>query len=109
VFILDDIQALEGKERTQDELFHLFNLLVGRGAQVVLTSTRAPREMMGLADRMRSRFEGGLVVMLPARERRRLEQLAGRAPGERDSFFDDREKTMWQWPDIGGRLIEEYR
>lgn len=109
VFILDDLQALEGKERTQDELFHLFNLLVGRGAQVVLTSTRAPREMMGLADRLRSRFEGGLVVMLPARERRRLEQLAARAPGDRDRFFDDHEKTMWRWPDLGGRLIEEYR
>jgi len=109
VFILDDLQALEGKERTQDELFHLFNLLVGRGAQVVLTSTRAPREMLGLADRLRSRFEGGLVVMLPARERRRLEQLAGRAPGDRDRFFDDHEKTMWRWPDLGGRLIEEYR
>jgi len=109
VFILDDLQALEGKERTQDELFHLFNLLVGRGAQVVLTSTRAPREMTGLADRLRSRFEGGLVVMLPARERRGLDQLAGRAPGDRDRFFDDHEKTMWRWPDLGGRLIEEYR
>jgi len=109
VFLLDDIQALEGKERTQDELFHLFNLLVDRGAQVVLTSTRAPKEMLGLADRLRSRFEGGLVVMLPPRERLRLEQLAGRVPGERDRFFDDHEKTMWQWPELGGRLIEEYR
>lgn len=109
VFILDDLEALEGKERTQDELFHLFNLLVGRGAQVVLTGTRAPREMMGLADRLRSRFEGGLVVMLPARARRPLEALAARAPGGRDPFFDDREKTIWQWPDVSGRLIEEYR
>jgi hypothetical protein len=65
--------------------------------------------MLGLADRLRSRFEGGLVVMLPARERRRLEQLAARVPGDRDRFFDDHEKTMWRWPDLGGRLIEEYR
>lgn len=109
VFILDDSHVLEGKERTQDELFHLFNLLVGRGAQVVLTGTRAPKEMLGLADRLRSRFEGGLVVLLPARERLRLEQLAGRTPGEPDAFFADREKTMWHWPELGGRLIEEYR
>lgn len=109
MFILDDLQALEGKERTQDELFHLFNLLVGRGAQVVLTSTRAPKEMLGLADRLRSRFEGGLVVPLPPRERLRLAQLAGRVPGEPDRFYEDREKTMWVWPDLGGRLIEEYR
>lgn len=109
LFILDDLQALEGKERTQDELFHLFNLLVGRGAQVVLTGTRPPQAMLGLADRLRSRFEGGLVVMLSARERLRLDQLAGRTPGQRDAFFDDREKVVWHWPDLGGRLIEEYR
>jgi len=109
VFILDDIQLLEGKERTQEELFHLFNHLVGRGSQVVLTGDRAPRALLGLADRLRSRFEGGLVAALPARERVRLEQLVARAPGERDHFFDDREKTIWAWPDLGGRLIEEYR
>lgn len=109
VFILDDLQVLEAKERTQEELFHLFNHLVGRQVQVVLTSTRAPREMLGLADRLRSRFEGGLVVSLPLRARQRLEQLAGRTPGEPDRFFEDREKTMWQWPELGGRLIEEYR
>ncbi|WP_396222682.1 DnaA ATPase domain-containing protein [Gemmatimonas sp.] len=109
VLILDDVQELEGKERTQDELFHLFNLLVGRGAQVVLTSSRPPKEMLGLADRLRSRFEGGLVVLLAARERLRLEQLAGLEPGERDRFFEDGEKTMWRWPELGGRLIEEYR
>jgi chromosomal replication initiator protein len=109
VFILDDIQLLEGKERTQEELFHLFNHLVGRGSQVVLTSDRAPRTLLGLADRLRSRFEGGLVAALPARERPRLEQLIARAPGERDHFFEDREKTIWAWPDLGGRLIEEYR
>lgn len=109
VLILDDVQHLEGKERTQEELFHLFNHLVGRGSQVVLTSHRAPREMLGLADRLRSRFEGGLVVTLPPRERARLEQLVTRAPGEPDRFFEDREKTMWTWPDLAGRLIEEYR
>ncbi|WP_439643773.1 DnaA/Hda family protein [Gemmatimonas sp.] len=107
--IIDDLQLLESKERTQEELFHVFNHFLGRNVQVVLTSTRAPKEMMGLADRLRSRFEGGLVVHLPARARQRLEQLAGRTPGEPDRFFEDREKTMWQWPELGGRLIEEYR
>ncbi|MBA3917476.1 MAG: hypothetical protein C0516_02685 [Gemmatimonas sp.] len=109
VFILDDIHLLEGKERTQDELFHLFNQLMSQGAQVVLTSQRAPRALTGLADRLRSRFEGGLVVTLPARERPRLEHLVARAPGEPDRFFLDREKTVWDWPELSGRLIEEYR
>ena len=109
VFILDDLQLLEARERTQEELFHLFNHLVGRRGQVVLTSTRAPREMHGLADRLRSRFEGGLVVALPLRPQPRLDQLAGRATGEPDRFFEDREKTMWHWPELSGRLIEEFR
>jgi len=109
LFILDDVEVLAGKERTQEELFHLFNHLYERGSQIVLTSTHAPRELPELVDRLRSRFEGGLVVALQSRERQRVEQLLERAPGELDRFFEDREKTMWNWPDLGGRLIEEYR
>lgn len=109
LFILDDVEVLAGKERTQEELFHLFNHLYERGAQIVLTSKHAPRELPELADRLRSRFEGGLVVALQSRERHRVEQLVERAPGELDRFFEDREKTMWNWPDLGGRVIEEYR
>ena len=109
VFILEDVEALAGKERTQEELFHLFNHLYERGSQIVLTSKHPPRELSELADRLRSRFEGGLVVALQPRERHRVEQRVERAPGEVDRFFEDREKTMWNWPDLGGRLIEEYR
>ena len=109
VFILDDVEVLAGKERTQEEVFHLFNHLYERGSQIVLTSQYAPRELPEIADRLRSRFEGGLVVALQSRERQRVEQLVERAPGELDRFFEDREKTMWNWPDLGGRLIEEYR
>jgi chromosomal replication initiation ATPase DnaA len=109
VFILDDVEALAGKERTQEELFHLFNHLYERGAQIVLTSACAPRELPELADRLRSRFEGGLVVALQSRERPRAEPLVERPPGEIDRFFEDREKTVWDWPDLSGRVIEEYR
>ncbi len=179
VLIVDDVQQLEDKERTQDELFHLFNHLYDRGSQIVLTSDRAPREMFGLADRLRSRFEGGLVATLQAPDRAMRERLvqrwlleagqqpaqgliafladrdatsvrevvglmtrllaaaemAGRPlsldiaqrelgvtrtehsvfaahtpePGMLDDFFLDKEKVMWEWPDLGGRLIEEYR
>ena len=109
LFILDDVELLAGKERTQEELFHLFNHLYERGCQIVLTSKHAPRELPELVDRLRSRFEGGLVVALQSRERPRVAQLVERAPGELDRFFEDREKTIWSWPDLGGRLIEEYR
>ncbi len=109
LFILDDVDALAGKERTQEEFFHLFNSLYERGSQIVLTSTRPPRELPGLADRLRSRFEGGLVVTLQSRERTPSPPAHGAAAGARDHFFDDQEKTMWDWPEAGGRLIEEYR
>lgn len=109
VVVLDDVQDLVGKERSQDELFHLFNFLVDHGRQIVLTSNEPPHELTGLAARLRSRFEGGLVVGLPARERTRMDQLAEREPGELDRFFEDGEKTIWQWPESGGRLIEDYR
>jgi chromosomal replication initiator protein len=60
--VVDDVHAIAGKERTQDELFHLFNAMTNEGKQVVLASDRAPKEIVGLEPRLRSRFEGGLVV-----------------------------------------------
>lgn len=64
VLIVDDIQAFEGKERTQDEFFHLFNVMLQTGRQVVLTVDRPLAELAGLQPRLRSRFEGGLVAEL---------------------------------------------
>jgi len=62
VLIVEDIEALEGKERTQEEFFHLFNVLQQAGRQVILTADRPPSQLTGLQPRLRSRFEGGLVV-----------------------------------------------
>lgn len=179
VLILDDIQHLADKERTQEELFNLYNHLYDRGSQIVLTSDRAPREIAGLADRLRSRFEGGLVATLQSPDRALRQRLvhrwlleAGHEPGQglvalladhesrsvrelsglltrlvaaadvagrpltlelaqrelgitrtdltvsagrtvgagaMDDFFLDREKVVWDWPDLGGRLMEEFR
>lgn len=179
MLMLDDVHQLAEKERTQEELFHLFNHLYDRGSQIVLTSDRSPREIVGLADRLRSRFEGGLVATLHAPDRMLRERLVQRAlleagaeptqavvaliadrdaasvrelkglltrllaaadltgrplslelvlrelgmvstdassflvrpvaTGSVDDFFLDREKMVWEWPDLSGRLIEEYR
>ena len=174
--LLDDVQFVAGKERTQEELFHVFNALYADGKQLVFASDRPPRELSGLEERLRSRFEGGLVVHMASPDRSLRERLYSRflldlgvSPtgemlsylGDRvvssvreiigtanrivasaevkavavtvgfmraelepdageasraevmrkaaDSFFLDREKVAWDWPDPSTRLIEELR
>ncbi len=194
--MLDDVQACIGKERTQEELFHLFNGLYSLGRQMVFSADRAPAAMSGLDDRLRSRFAGGLVaeIVSPDDELRRklfaralatagvaydaelvdylaswstagavelkamVEQLVegARATGAQldaaharrllegepagdasddeprararrvaspsgsmtairangkayDAILLDREKVIWDWPDVAGRAIEELR
>ena len=177
--LLDDVQLLARRERTQEELYLLYNHLAGQGAQLVFTASTDPGQIEGLAERLASRLSGGLVVELPAPEREvrqavverllgaRYEKvdaelasyLGGRpaesvravqalvqrieaaadarhaepdvalarevlegsapraprpAPGVRTSGvgaggFRSPEKGVWEWPDLGERLIEEWR
>lgn len=179
--IVDDLQFIGGRERTQEELFHLFNLLHADGKQIVLASETPPKEMTELEERLRSRFEGGLVVGLQPPDRALRERLfarylasdgvsvtpellgylgerpvtnareiagivhrlrlahqdrgglldvslakatlepesapaapapaapAGPMQGVGDRWFLNREKVVWEWPDLTGRLIEELR
>jgi chromosomal replication initiator protein len=174
--LLDDVHFLAGKERTQEELFHVFNDLHAEGKQVVLSSDRPPTELGDLEARLRSRFEGGLVVEIHPPDRALREKLFARylvqaevepdvtllaylaertvssvreiagtvhrllaaadmagvavtvelaeremdGPGALrvpapaavravDEFFLDDEKVIWDWPEIGGRVVEEWR
>jgi chromosomal replication initiation ATPase DnaA len=177
--IIDDVQFLAGKERTQDEFFFVFNALAEAGKQIILSSDRLPSVIPDLAARLRSRFEGGLIAEIQPPDRPLREKLVARflaalgrpAPTELldvvcdppvqsvreliglvnrlaaaadsagapldatrareelglgsaatatmapaaaaasagDSLFLDRERVIWEWPDIGGRLIEELR
>lgn len=179
VLLVDDIQFLAGKERTQDEFFLVFNALTEAGKQIVLASDRGVADIPELAARLRSRFERGLTAEILPPDRPLREQLVARfltalgrpatpelldvvcdptvqsvreligvvnrlaqaaesrgvdldaalareelglgadaaatmAPGAAalaagDRTFLDRERVVWDWPDIGGRLIEEMR
>ncbi len=62
VLILDDVQFFSGKEKSQEEFYHIFNLFYQQQKQIILSSDRPPKSIPALQERLRSRFEGGMIV-----------------------------------------------
>ena len=105
VLLIDDVQFLESKARTEEEFFHTFNALYEGGSQLVLTSDRLPRDMDALEDRLRERFECGLVTDIrPPDRSTRITILRKRVAHDGVELADDQ-----AIPVIADRIVDNVR
>ncbi len=87
LLILDDIQALENYDKTQEEVFNTFNALYLENKQIIIASDRVPKDIKNLTDRLRSRFEGGMVIDIQPPEKETRIAIIQQIMEERDVFL----------------------
>lgn len=90
ILIIDDAQFLAGKEKTQEEFFHVFNVLYENNKQIIISSDRPPKAIGPLAERLRSRFEGGMIADVSAPDlETRIAILKTKAQERKIEFSDE--------------------
>ncbi|WP_217922508.1 chromosomal replication initiator protein DnaA [Miltoncostaea oceani] len=105
ILLIDDIQSLQGREQTQEEFFHTFNALHDSGKQIVISSDRPPKAIATLEDRLRSRFEMGLITdVQPPDIETRIAILQKRVRADRYEIHDPE-----VLPFIAGRVSTNVR
>ncbi len=117
VLLVDDIQFIAGKEQTQEEFFHTFNTLYQAGKQIVLTSDRPPKEIKTLEDRLRTRFEWGLLADIQPPDfetrvaiiRRKAELLNIQIPDEVAEYIANRLKNNIRQLEGAVKKINAYK
>ncbi len=107
--LLDDIQFLAGRERTQEEFFHTFNALYESGKQIILTSDKMPRDIPGLEKRLQTRFEWGLITDLqPPDEETKVAILQAKAAEHGVDLSHQVCFFLAQQPESNVRVLEGY-
>jgi chromosomal replication initiator protein len=113
VLLIDDIQFIEGKDSTQEEIFHTFNTLYSSNKQIIISSDRPPKDLSTLDSRLRSRFECGLTADIqPPEFETRVAILQKKAeldhlpqsPGLQEAFFIIAEKIKYNIRELEGAL-----
>ncbi len=109
VLLLDDVHFLGSKERSQEEFFFTFNALYESGRQIILTSDLPPKDIPGLEDRLRSRFEWGLIADIQAPDREtKIAILKKKAKEQAIVLSDDVLNFLISTKEINIRVLEGY-
>ena len=103
--LIDDIQFMNGKEAMQEEFFHTFNALLDKGAQIIISSDRAPNKLPRIQERIKSRFSGGLVVDIQKPDYELRRKIVEKKVEELNNLYSDKFKIPKDIEDFIGKEI----